>query len=425
MNREKGNGMKAGVKHSAAVRFGTTFRAFENRGYVCMWFSNCLSDTSRWMQLTLVAWLVLELTDSPWHVSLVGFFLMLPTLVLGLAGGVLADEMDRRRLLIMMLGACIAACLGMTLVLAGGAVKPWQAYLPILITGTAWALGFPSRRALIFDLLGASGVTNAVALDTVGMNVSRVLGPGLGGILISLTGVVGGYAAVTLFYTISFVLLMFMHVESLPQKKGRNRGIFRNLLEGFRYVRHSPPVLAVVLITVAMNLLLFPFIPMVSVMARDVLHVGPTLMGILQAAQGFGAVIGAILIASAGSISFHGRIFVIGALLSMIGLGLFAMSPWYGLSFPSLLCLGLGASGFATIQAALVMLVAQEEMRGRALGVVSLAIGAGPIGSLMLGAMASWVGPAQALALNSLVGVVAVTVIAVSIPSIIDRTQPD
>ena len=160
-------------------------------------------------------------------------------------------------------------------------------------------------------------------------------------------------------------------------------------------------------------------------MARDVLHVGPALMGILQAAQGFGAVMGAILIASSGSISFHGRIFVGGSLLSLIGLGVFAVSPWYLLSFSSLLFLGLGASGFATIQAALVMLVAKKEMRGRALGVVSFAIGAGPLGSLMLGAMASWIGPLQALALNSLAGVIAVTLIAVSIPSIIDRTRPD
>jgi predicted MFS family arabinose efflux permease len=196
-------------------------------------------------------------------------------------------------------------------------------------------------------------------------------------------------------------------------------------MEGFRYIRQTPSVLAVVWVTVAMNFLLFPYIPMVSVMARDVLHVGPTLMGILQAAQGFGAVIGAILIASAGSISFHGRIFVGGSLLSLIGLGVFAVSPWYFLSFPSLLFLGLGASGFATIQAALVMLVAKKEMRGRALGVVSFAIGAGPLGSLMLGAMANWIGPLKALALNSLAGVIVVTLIAVSIPSIIDRTQPD
>ena len=417
--------MGVGVEKGATVRFGETFRAFNNRSYACMWFANCLSDTSRWMQLTLMAWLILELTDSPWHVSLVGFFLMFPTLVLGLAGGVLADEVDRRRLLIMMLGACIAACLGMTLLLAGDAIKTWQVYLTLLISGTAWALGFPSRRALIFDLMGASGVTNAVALDTVGMNVSRVLGPGLGGVLISFSGVVGGYGVVTLFYTISFVLLLFMREASLPQHKRHNRRIFRNLMEGFRYIRQTPSVLAVVWVTVAMNFLLFPYIPMVSVMARDVLHVGPTLMGILQAGQGFGAVIGAILIASAGSISFHGRIFVGGSLLSLIGLGVFAVSPWYLLSFPSLLFLGLGASGFATIQAVLVMLVAKKEMRGRALGGVSFAIGAGPLGSLMLGAMANWIGPLQALALNSLAGVVVVTLIAVSIPSIIDRTQPD
>ena len=195
------------------------------------------------------------------------------------------------------------------------------------------------------------------------------------------------------------------------------------MIEGFRYIRQTPTVLAVVWITVVVNFFLFPYMPLVSVIARDVLHVGPALMGILQAAQGLGAVVGAILIASAGDISYHGRIFVGGSLLSLISLGVFSLSRWYIFSFPILLCLGLGVSGFATIQAALVMLVAKKEMRGRALGVVSLAIGSGPLGSLALGAISSAVGTVYALGINALAGAILVTGIAVAIPSIVARTK--
>ena len=414
--------MGAGAANSIAICFNGTFRAFENRSFTCLWLANCLSDSARWMQMTLLAWLILEITDSAWNVAVIGFFFMFPTLVLGLAGGVLADAIDRRRLLIATLAVNIAASLVLAILLATAAVTTWQAYLTVLINGAAWTIGFPSRRALIFDLLGAPGVTNAVAMDTVAMNVSRVLGPGLGGVLISFAGVAGGYAAVTLFYAAGFALLFFLRVETGPIHETRNAGIFRNLIEGFRYVRKTPPVLAVVWITVVMNFLVFPYLPMVSMVARDVLHVGPAWMGILQAAQGFGAVIGAILLASASGISHHGRIFVGGTLLSLLGLAVFSVSPWYLLSFPSLLCLGLGSAGFSTIQAALVMLAAKNEMRGRALGVVSLAIGAGPLGSLVLGAAAGWVGPVRAIGLNALVGILITAGIVVSIPSIMERT---
>ncbi len=415
--------METGLNNCTALRIRGPFRAFENRNYAFLWVANCLSDTARWMQMTLVAWLVLELTDSSWQVAVMGFFFMFPTLLLGLAGGVLADEMDRRKLLIMTLVSSSVASLVFSFLLGLGTARVWQTYLIVFINSATWTIGFPSRRALIYDLFGASGVTNGVALDTVAMNVSRVLGPGLGGFLISLAGVFGGYTAVTLFYTISLIFLYRLRVEYLSGRENPSRRIFKNLFDGFRYIRQTPTVLAVVWITVVMNFLLFPYMPMVSVIARDVLHVGPTLMGILQAAQGLGAVTGAVVIASAGNISYHGRIFVGGALLSLIGLGLFSMSEWYIFSFPTVVCIGLGVSAFTTIQAALVMLVSNKEMRGRALGVVSLAIGSGPLGSLALGVTSTVVGPVYALGINALVGIIAVTGITVTIPSIIDRTR--
>lgn len=400
------------------------FRAFQNRNYVRLWLANGLSFNARWMQMTLLSWLILELTDSPWLVALVGFFSSVPMLFLGLLGGVLADSVNRQRLMVLTQGANVGVSLMLTLLLSTGAVQVWHAYLAILVTGAGWALDSPARRGLIFDLLGRSGVTNAMALDSVGMNVSRMLGPALSGVLITLVGVGGGYVVVTLSYALSLLLLGSLRVSQIDRPARRQQHVVRDLVEGFHYVRQDRVIQAVICITVLMNFLVSPYMQMVPVIVRDVLHEGPAMMGILQGAEGFGALLGAVTIASAVRLNYHGRVFSGGSLLALLALLIFSISRWYILSFPTLLVLGLGMAGFGTMQSTIVMLVAKEEIRGRALGIVSLAIGAGPLGSLFLGAIASAISPVFALRLNALLGLILLALVSLLLPSITDRTQP-
>ena len=395
-----------------------TFRAFENRSYFGLWLANCLLYTSRWMQMTLLAWLVLEMTNSPWQVALVGFFSSAPMFVLGLIGGMLADRVHRQRLLCITQGTNVVSSFLLTLLLGAGTVQVWHAYLTILISGACWALDTPSRRAVIYDLLGVEGVTNAVALDSVGQNASRMCGPALAGVLITLVGVTGGYVAITFLCTIAWVLLWSLRIPQIRRQERRQQSLGRNLLEGFRYVRGNRIVQATLYITVVMNVLLFPYVQMVPVLARDVLHVDAVLMGTLQAAEGLGALVGAVLLASAVRIRYHGRVFLGGSMLALVGLCGFSLSQWYILSLPILLLLGLGTAGFGAMQSTIVMLAAREEMRGRALGILSLAIGTGPLGSLLLGATASAFQPVFAIRINALLGIVALTSIMVCIPAI-------
>ena len=401
-----------------------TFRAFENRGYLCLWLANCLLYTSRWMQMTLLAWLILDLTDSPWLVALVGFFSSAPMFLLGLVGGILADRVHRQCLLMLSQGTNVISSFILTLLLGTGVVQVWHAYMAVLITGACWALDTPSRRAVIYDLLGVEGVTNAVALDSVGMNASRMCGPALAGVLITLVGVTGGYVAITLLCTMAWVLLSLLRIPRAPRQERRQQSLGGNLLEGFRYVRENSTIKATLYITVVMNVLLFPYVQMVPVIARDVLHVDAAFMGVLQAAEGLGALVGAVLIASAVRINYHGRVFVWGSMLALVGLCVFSLSHWYMLSLPTLLFLGLGTAGFGTMQSTLVMLAAHEEMRGRALGVLSLAIGTGPFGSLLMGVMASAVHPVFAIRMNALLGIVSLAGIIVLLPVFTARTQP-
>jgi MFS family permease len=401
-----------------------TFRAFANRGYIRLWLANFILYTARWMQMTLLIWLVLELTDSPWLVALVGFFSSAPMFLLGLVGGVLADRSNRQRLLTLTQLGNVLSSLLLTVLLGIGAVEVWHAYLTILISGACWALDTPSRRAMIFDLLGMEGVTNAMALDSVGMNASRMCGPALAGMLITLVGVGGGYVVVTLFYALQLGLLWSLRVPITARPNRPQQSLGRNLLEGLRYIPTNRTLLATVYITVVMNMLLFSYVQMVPIIARDVLRVDPFLMGLLQAAEGCGALAGAILIAASVSIHYHGRIFLGGSLLALLALCVFSMSPWYIVSFPVLLFLGFGTAGFGAMQSTLVVLAAQEDMRGRALGVVSLAIGTGPLGSLLMGAMASAVHPVFALRMNALLGIMALACIVLVLPVIMDRTRP-
>lgn len=400
-----------------------TFQAFENRGFARLWLANCLLYSARWMQLTLLGWFVLELTDSPWLVALVGFFSSAPMLALGLVGGILADVMHRQRLLLITQGTNCLFSLLLTLALGTGVVQVWHIYLTILMSGAGWALDTPSRRSLVYDLLGLEGVTNAMALDSVGMNASRMLGPAVAGALIVLVGVSGGYAVITGCYATALFLLWSLPVSQGPRPGPRQQSLGRNLAEGFRYVRRHRTIMAIIYITIAMNLLLFPYVQMMPVIARDVLHVDAALMGALQAAEGVGALMGAVLIASAPHLQYHGRVFLGGSLLSLLALFVFSMSRWYLLSWPALLILGLGSSGFGAMQSTLVLLLAREQMRGRALGVLSLAIGAGPLGSLLIGAVASTIHPVFAVRMHALLGIIALAGILLLFPVIWDRTR--
>ena len=402
-----------------------TLRAFRNPNYRLLWPANLLSYTSRWMQMTILGWLVLQLTDSPWLVALVGFFGMAPMLVLGLVGGLLADTANRKTVILSTQVAGLSASTIMLVLLATGSEQFWHAYVIVAVTGTSWALEMPSRRSTIHDLLGGSGMTNGVALDTVGMSASRMIGPALAGLLISTSGFVGAYVAVVVSCLTAVTLLMRFTLAATPAQERASASLTKNLVEGVRYVWGHPALRATVTVTVIMNLLMFPYQHLVPVISRDILNVGPGPMGVLLAGAGMGAMIGAALVASATRIRYHGRLYIGGSALSFAALLLFAVSRWYSLSLPALVLLGLGSAGFSTMQASIVMLVARMDVRGKALGVVSLAIGASPIGALVEGVVAGILGPEFALGINATAGLVCIALVAALLPALRRPMTPD
>ena len=401
-----------------SVHLPGTFRAFRDRNYRRLWPANLLAYSSRWMQMTLLGWLVLELTDSALRVALVGVFAMAPMLLLGLVGGMLADVVDRRRMLMGVHAMTFTAALVMSVLLWTGEERFWHAYVVILVAGIGWSFDMPARRSLFHDLLGRSGVTNAVALDSMGQSVSMMAGPALGGGLIAVLGVKGGYLAVTAFLLTSMVLIYRLKLKAPQTRRFRAEGLAPSLADGLRYVVGNQTLRATVLVTLAMNVLMFPYSNLIPVIARDVLLVGPGLMGLLQSASGLGAAVGAVSIASWVTLRYHGRVYLGGALLACLALLLFSFSEWYAVSFPLLLLVGLGTSGFSTMQSTIVMLIADQDMRGKALGVITIAIGTAPLGAFTLGLMAERIDAQFAMGTNAILGAVLLGLIALASPGL-------
>ena len=379
--------------------------------------------------MTMLVWYVLELTGSAFQVALVGFFGMAPMLFLGILGGALADRFDRRRLL---LGVQFANFVGAgvtTALLLTGMLEVWHAFVLISISGVGWALDSPSRRSIILNLVGRAAVTNAVALDSMAMHSSRMAGPALAGLLISLVDVPRGFFVILAFYALSLTLMWLVRLS--PEQPGGgtqprgapSQSILRNLAEGLVYVRGNRTIVATIMVTIIMNLFVFSYMQMVPVIAVEVLRVGPELVGLLMGVDGFGSLMGSVLIASAANIRHHGRVYLIGSTIAIAALLLFSLSRSYALSFGILLVLGLGGAGFGTMQSLIVMLVSREEMRGRALGVISLAIGTGPLGLLMTGAVADWLSPTTAIAINASIGLALMVLVAVFMPSLRRETM--
>jgi MFS family permease len=336
-------------------------------------------------------------------------------LAFGLLAGLIADRMSRQRIMMVAqtVSALVAAAL--LLLLVSHHMQPWHVFLGTFFLGVNNILDIPSRRSLIYDLVGPQHVVNAMSLETISNTLGKFAGPLLAGLFIEVTGFRGVYLLLLMAYAVSLLLISRVR-EQLARPPALVQPIWQSLVGGIRYAFQNRLVAAVLGLTIIMNALGFSYVQLLPVVARDHLQVGPGLMGVLASADGIGTFIGALLLAMLGNVRHHGRIFVLGALLELVSLVAFALSSTYLLSFALLLLIGIGNSGFSTMQSTIILLSTSPGMRGRALGVMGLCIGATPLGLLELGAMAEVFGARTAIALNAMAGLCLLLPVLISTP---------
>ena len=263
------------------------------RPYRRLWLSGLCVNGARWMDLILLGWLAFQLTDSPFMVGLAAFARSAPLMVLGPFTGIVADRMHRGRVLVFTQSLGLVTALALAAVFASGRGGFWPLVGLETLFGALWALDFPARRTALYTLVGSRRVATAISLETVSMQVAKMVGPVLAGVGLARLGPAPCYVGVAALYAVG--LLVFV---GLPGRIGGPSGrdvtsVVASLGAGFREAWREPTVRAVLLITVMMNVFFFPYQHMLPVFARHVLSVGPEWLGGLVAADGLGAAGGA------------------------------------------------------------------------------------------------------------------------------------
>jgi len=354
------------------------------------------------MELLVLGYLILQLTNSPFQVGLIAVFLNAPRPVLALFAGVIADRLDRRRVMIGVHAAFCAIATALLVLLSIDALQPWHIFIAVFLQGSAQVLDDPARRTTIFDLAGQGRIASAMSLETMSNNGGKILGPLAGGFLIAGANFVGAYAVLAALDLASLLVMVRLRLPHQGRASKLETTVWHSLREGIEHSVANRMVLGVLCISLVVNALVFPMQYFIPVIATDLLLVGPTLGGLLGAAEGIGTLMGALIIAMRKDIRYHGRLFVTGALSVSLAVLLVAWSPWFAVSFTLLLLGGIAQAGFSTMQSTILLLASRPEMRGRTVGALGTVNGLGHlVGGSEIGALASAFDIGLAIGLNA------------------------
>jgi MFS family permease len=381
-------------------------RALENRNFRLFWMGNFLSNVGTWMQNIAQGWLVLDLTKSPFWLGLVGFASSIPILLFALIGGVIADRVNKRKMLM----ATQSAMMIFAFIMAGLAyskhINIGEIILLALGTGIAMSLNTPSYQALVPQLVPREDLTNAIALNSAQFNMSRVIGPTLGGFAMAAYGAAGNFFLNGLSFLA--VLIALTQIRYAPNQASSEGRLWDKLKEGFNYVFSHAEMKSLVMLTAIGSLLAIPYLTFVPYFAREILHTDERGFGVLMACAGVGAFLGALTMAYLSGVRSSSASITTSGMAFFTSIILFTFSHSFYLS--GLLLMATGYSMVmmvATINARLQHL-AEDHMRGRVMSIYSTAfLGLPPIGNLIAGTFSHIFSAPHVLAGMSAVALVA------------------
>lgn len=382
------------AEEAALSRRVLMFRAFRHRDYRLLWTGAFLSNIGTWMQVVAQGWLVRKLTPSPFLIGFVSFAGSFPQLTFSLFSGVYADTFDRRRLLLgtQAVQMLLAALLG--LLVALDVVDIWHVIAISFAAGLATTLSNPTWHAFIFDIVGPDDLVSGVALNSTQYNLSRVIGPTVGGVTLTVIGMAGCFYFNGLSFLAVIAALLMMKVTMVrPRRSARPREVIRQIIAGLNYVRGRPRVLALLGLAAITSIFGIPYLVFLPVFARDVLLSDAQGLSWLLAATGSGAVISALLQAFLGNFRGRGKFLLGGTLLFGCLIMAFALSRHFTLSLILLSLIGGAMVSITTSINTLLQMLVTDEMRGRVMSMYSFAfLGLPPVGSLLIGAAADLTG---------------------------------
>ena len=408
------------------ARTGGMFRALSHRNFRLFCTGAFLSNTGTWMQAVAQGWLVLQLTDSPFWLGVDGFMATVPGLALTLLAGVFADLVDRRRLLIYtQIGAGLSALALAILIVTNvvnNKVDIWIILVLSFATGCCFALAGPSYQAITIDLVDREDLSNAIALNSTQFQLSRVIGPVFAGLGFKLFGLAGCFFANALSFVAVVVSLKMIRFDKAKGTQPTHthsardsRAVWMDLKEGLRYVRGRPRVLLLLVISGLTSLFGAPYLNLVPVFARDIVHVGETGLALMMGMSGAGAFLGALVLAFLGNFKYKGWSVLGGAFAFSIFLIGFALSTRLSISLAFIFGMGFAIVACVAVVNMLLQQLVTDEMRGRVMSMFILSfIGTMPIGNLIAGTAAQRFGAPHTLAAGGSIIALFIAVITIS-----------
>ena len=365
-------------------------RLFALPDFTRLWFVGLIVFVVRWLETLAVAVFVWQATHSAFTVAMMSMLRLLPMGLFGAVLGALAERLDRRVALLVVVGTSLGVSLVLALLSWLDALAVWHLALASFINGLSWAADNPVRRLMMGEVVGPERMGEAMSLDVGSSNASRMLGPTVGGLVLAALGIEGTFVLGAALYAVALPAAWLLRVRA-PRVSG-TVSVLSRMGEGLRAVRQDPRLVGTLTVTVIFNIFGWPFTSMVPVVAQQVLGLDTVATGILASMDGVGAFCGAIGMALLARPALYKRLYLGGMAFYLAMVMLFAVATNVWLSGLALFLIGFGQAGFSIMQPTLIYLATPVEMRSRVLGILTVAIGTGPIGFVLVGLFADVVG---------------------------------
>jgi MFS family permease len=401
------------------------FRSLRYRNYRLFFFGQSVSLIGTWMQRIALPWLVYRHTGSPLLLGVVGFAGQTPTFLLAPLAGLLTDRLNRHRILIatQVLAMIQASTLAVLFFL--GAIQVWHIILLGVFLGMINAFDMPARQAFVIEMVeNRNNLGNAIALNSSMVNSARLIGPSLAGVLIAATNEGTCFLLNSVSYIFVIVSLLMMKVAS-RRVESRNRQVLQGLKEGFSYAFGFVPVRSVILLLALVSLTGMPYLVLMPVFAREILHGGSHTFGFLIGASGIGALTGALYLASRKDVLLVGRIIPLSAAIFGSGLIAFSLSRFFPLSLALMFVTGLGMITQMASSNTVLQTIVDDDKRGRVMSFYAMAFfGTAPLGSLLAGGLAERIGASATLIVGGIACLAGAAVFATRLPRLREVARP-
>ncbi len=381
-----------------------TFDSLSIRDYRLLWLGQLDTSMGQWMDSITRGYLIYHITSSPLQLGLAAAMRGIPLFLFGIVAGALADRSGRKAQLIVAQVTNAALNLILATLVLTNRVQPWHVYVTGFLVGTVQAFQNPARQILVNELAGRRHLMNALALNSMAVNSSRAVGPAFAGLLIATIGVHGSYYVQAAMFLLATVWTIQMHIPERSRESARvaRESLFQSIKGGFGYVRANINIRTQLILALGPLTLGMPFINMMPIFAKDVLHGGAQLQGFLLSAFGIGSLLGALVVASIPRQNAYALPAVIGAVVFSISVFFFGLSHWVWLSLTCAFMSGVFMTTYQTQDQALLQLSAPRHIRGRVMSFYLISRATVPIGTMSAGALAHYFGGPAAVQIMSL-----------------------